>query len=150
MNRKMIGEAIYIRVSVLTQSWRGKSAVFRMSSSLTSHGYSKSIKVVRRQRNLGLHTGQTNAVLASRQCLLHIIIYLIQTNDCKCCDHYFYKTCNQCLTQFVKICTFVNYITTITISFIIIITVLEARLINNIKQSNDHRVITHLRTQSLN
>jgi hypothetical protein len=35
-----------------------------------------------------------------------------------------------------------QYITTITISFILIITVLEAKLINNIKQSNDHRVIT--------
>jgi hypothetical protein len=44
MNRKMIGEAIYIRVSdrkynpiatkrgnVLTQSWRSKSAVFRIT-----------------------------------------------------------------------------------------------------------------------
>jgi hypothetical protein len=29
-------------------------AVFRMYSPLTSHGYSKSIKAVRRQRNLGL------------------------------------------------------------------------------------------------
>ena len=61
----MIGEAIYIRVSdrkqnliatkrgnVLTHSWRSKSAVFRMNSALTSHGYSKSIKAVRRQRNL--------------------------------------------------------------------------------------------------
>jgi hypothetical protein len=39
-----------------------------------------------------------------------------------------------------------QYITIITISFIIIITVLEAKLINNIKQSNDHRVttITHI------
>jgi hypothetical protein len=43
-----------------------------------------------------------------------------------------------------------QYTTTITISFIAIITVLEAKLINNIKQSNDHRVITHLPTQSLN
>jgi hypothetical protein len=43
-----------------------------------------------------------------------------------------------------------QYIATIAISFIIIITVLEAKLINNIKQSNDHRVITHLPTQSLN
>ena len=39
---------------MLTQSWRRKSAVFRMHSTLTSHGYSKSIKAVRRQRNLGL------------------------------------------------------------------------------------------------
>ena len=31
-------------------------------------------------------------------------------------------------------------ITVITISFIIIITVLETKLINNIKQNNDHRV----------
>jgi hypothetical protein len=67
MNRKMIGEAIYIRVSdrkynpiatkrgnVPTKSWRGKSAVFRIYSALTSHGYSKSINAVRRQRNLGL------------------------------------------------------------------------------------------------
>ena len=37
-----------------TKSWRGKSAVFRIYSALTSHGYSKSIKAVRRQRNLGL------------------------------------------------------------------------------------------------
>ena len=35
-----------------------------------------------------------------------------------------------------------QYITIITISFIIIITVLEAKLINNIKQSDDHRVTT--------
>ena len=41
---------------MLTQSWRSKSAVFCMHSSLTSHGYSKSIKAVRRQRNLGLLT----------------------------------------------------------------------------------------------
>jgi hypothetical protein len=56
MKRKMIGEAIYIRVSgnVLTQSWRGKSAVFRIYSALTSNSYKKSIKAVRRQRNLGL------------------------------------------------------------------------------------------------
>jgi hypothetical protein len=39
---------------VPTKSWGGKSAVFRMYSALTSHGYSKSIKAVRRQRNLGL------------------------------------------------------------------------------------------------
>jgi hypothetical protein len=47
MNRKMIGEAIYIRVSdrnVLTQSWSGKSAVFLMESALTSHSSSKSNK----------------------------------------------------------------------------------------------------------
>jgi hypothetical protein len=43
-----------------------------------------------------------------------------------------------------------QYITTITIGFIINITVLEAKLINNKKQSNDHRVITDLPTQSLN
>jgi hypothetical protein len=53
INRKMIGEAIYLRVcdrkynpiatkrgNVLTRSCRSKSAVFRMHSSLTSHGYS--------------------------------------------------------------------------------------------------------------
>ena len=74
MNRKMIGEAIYIRVNnrkynpiatkrgnVPTQSWRGKSAVFRIYSALTSHGYSKSIKAVRRQRNIGL-TKEMHAV----------------------------------------------------------------------------------------
>jgi hypothetical protein len=57
MNRKMIGEAIYIRVSdrkknliatkrgnVPTRSWRGKSAVFLMESALMSHGFSKSNK----------------------------------------------------------------------------------------------------------
>jgi hypothetical protein len=57
MNRKMIGEAIYIlgfrignkiRVTksgnVSTQSWRGKSAVFLMESALTSHSSSKSNK----------------------------------------------------------------------------------------------------------
>ena len=42
------------RGNVLTQSWRSKSAVFRMYSALTSNGYSKSIYAVRRQRNLGL------------------------------------------------------------------------------------------------
>ena len=57
MNRKMIGEAIYIRVSdrkynpistkrgnVSTLSCSGKSAVFRMQSSLTSHGSSREKK----------------------------------------------------------------------------------------------------------
>jgi hypothetical protein len=39
---------------VPTQSWRGKSAVFRIYGALTSNGYRKSIKAVRRQRNLGL------------------------------------------------------------------------------------------------
>jgi hypothetical protein len=41
---------------VPTQSWRGKSAVFRIYTcrALTSNGYRKSIKAVRRQRNLGL------------------------------------------------------------------------------------------------
>ena len=76
MNRKMIGEAIYIRVSdrksnpiatkrgnVLTQSWRSKSAVFRMHSSPTSHGYSKSVKAVRRQRNLGLRLHENNCIV---------------------------------------------------------------------------------------
>jgi hypothetical protein len=37
-----------------------------------------------------------------------------------------------------------QYITTISISFIIIITVLEAKLINYIKQRNDHRVIAYV------
>ncbi|SEH61089.1 hypothetical protein BAZSYMA_ACONTIG61458_3 [Bathymodiolus azoricus thioautotrophic gill symbiont] len=32
---------------MLTQSWRSKSAVFRMYSALTSHSYSKSIKAVK-------------------------------------------------------------------------------------------------------
>ena len=57
MNRKMIGEVIYIRVSdrkknliatkrgnVPTKSWSVKSAVFLMESALTSHGSSKSNK----------------------------------------------------------------------------------------------------------
>jgi hypothetical protein len=67
MNRKMIGEAIYIRVydrkynpiatkrgNVPTQSWRGKSAVIHIYCALTSNGYSNSIKAVRQQGNLGL------------------------------------------------------------------------------------------------
>jgi hypothetical protein len=41
-----------------------------------------------------------------------------------------------------------QYITTITVSLIIIITVLEAKLINNIKQRNDHNVITEIHTQN--
>ena len=49
----MIGEATKCG-NVPTQSWRGKSAVFRIYSALTSNGYRKSIKAVRRQRNLGL------------------------------------------------------------------------------------------------
>jgi hypothetical protein len=59
MNRKMIGEAIYIHVrvsdrklnpiatnrgNVTTQSWNGKSAVFLMESALMSHGSSQSNK----------------------------------------------------------------------------------------------------------
>jgi hypothetical protein len=39
---------------VLTQSWRSKSAVFRMYCALTFNGYSNSIKAVKRQRNFGL------------------------------------------------------------------------------------------------
>ena len=39
-----------------TKSRRGKSAVFRMYSSLTSHGSSKIYNAVGRQRNLGLTT----------------------------------------------------------------------------------------------
>jgi hypothetical protein len=71
MNRKMIGEAIYIRVSdrkynpiatkrgnVLTQSWRSKSAVFPMYHPLALNGYSNFINAVKRQRNLGLSTEQ--------------------------------------------------------------------------------------------
>ncbi len=42
---------------MLTQSWRSKSAVFRMYHALTLNGYSNFIKAVKRQRNLGLdHT----------------------------------------------------------------------------------------------
>ena len=41
-----------------------------------------------------------------------------------------------------------QYIATLTISFIIIITVLEAKLINNIKQGNDDSVIIEIHTQS--
>ena len=57
MNRKIIGEVVYIRVSdrksnpiatkrgnVPTQSWSGKSAAFLMEIDLTSHGSSKSNK----------------------------------------------------------------------------------------------------------
>jgi hypothetical protein len=44
---------------------RSKSAVFRMYSALTSHGYSKSIKAVRRQRNLGLTNIMINAAKKS-------------------------------------------------------------------------------------
>ena len=39
-----------------TKSWRGKSAVFRIYGALTSNVYRKSIKDVRRQRNLGLES----------------------------------------------------------------------------------------------
>ena len=39
---------------IFTNEENMQSAAFRMYSSLTSHGYSKSIKAVRRQRNLGL------------------------------------------------------------------------------------------------
>ena len=45
---------------MLTQSWRSKSAVFRMHCPLTFNGYSNSIKAVKRQRNLGLTFGLTN------------------------------------------------------------------------------------------
>jgi hypothetical protein len=58
------------RGNVPTESWRGKSAVFRMYSALTSHGYSKSIKAVRRQRNLGLgqpHPESKMVIIAKNQ-----------------------------------------------------------------------------------
>ena len=73
----MIGEAIYIRVSdrkynpiatkrgnVLTQSWRSKSAVFRMYHPLTLNGYSNFINAVKRQRNLGLISKQMTDFIA--------------------------------------------------------------------------------------
>ena len=41
---------------MLTQSWRSKSAVFRMYHALTLNGYSNFINGVKRQRNLGLRT----------------------------------------------------------------------------------------------
>ena len=89
MNRKMIGEAIYIRVSdrkqnliatkrgnVLTQSWRSKSAVFRMYHPLSLNGYSKIINAVKRQRNLGLGIAHLSRAPAFNQYQLnhtHII-----------------------------------------------------------------------------
>jgi hypothetical protein len=39
---------------VLTQSWRSKSAVFRMYHALTLNGNSNIINAVKRQKNLGL------------------------------------------------------------------------------------------------
>ena len=39
---------------MLTQSWRSKSAVFRMYCPLTLNGYSNFINAIKRQRNLGL------------------------------------------------------------------------------------------------
>ena len=42
------------RGNVLSQSWRSKSAVFRMYHPLSLNGYSKIINAVKRQRNLGL------------------------------------------------------------------------------------------------
>jgi hypothetical protein len=60
MNRNLVG-SIYMYGSsprflcrLTTQSWRSKSAVFRMHISLTSRGSSKIYNAVRRQRNLGL------------------------------------------------------------------------------------------------
>jgi hypothetical protein len=51
--------------NVPTKSWRGKSAVFRMQSSLTSHGSSKKNNAVGRQRNLGLHQDRFSRVSTS-------------------------------------------------------------------------------------
>ena len=45
---------------MLTQSWRSKSAVFRMYHALTLNGYSNFINAVKRQRNLGLCFHNTN------------------------------------------------------------------------------------------
>ena len=66
----MIGEAICIGVSdgrwnpmaarrgnVLTQGWRGKSAVFRVYHPLALSGGSNIVGAVGRQRNLGLASG---------------------------------------------------------------------------------------------
>ena len=98
MNRKIIGEAIYIRVSdrkynpiatkrgnVLTQSWRSKSAVFRMYCPLTLNGYSNFINAVKRQRNLGLHTYICKLKLAFyfvffKMALYHHQFYTIKVN----------------------------------------------------------------------
>ena len=75
MKIKMIGEAIYIRVSdrklnpiatkrgnVPIQSWSGKSAVFLMGSTLTSHGSSKSKKKSSDGRGISDYIGDVNLV----------------------------------------------------------------------------------------
>jgi hypothetical protein len=84
INRKMIGEAIYLRVcdrkynpiatkrgNVLTRSCRSKSAVFRMHSSLTSHGYSKS-----KNDHIIFNVG-TPSLEARNIRLVNIITYII-------------------------------------------------------------------------
>jgi hypothetical protein len=63
--------------NVLTQSWRGKSAVFRIYSALTSNGYRKSIKAVRRQRNLGLISCQKPG-MDKNYCLINFFTIFTQ------------------------------------------------------------------------
>ena len=57
------------RGNVLTQSWRSKSAVFRMYHPLTLNGYSNFINAVKRQRNLGLQ----NRVVSTRKHDIYLV-----------------------------------------------------------------------------
>ena len=87
MNRKMIGETIYIRVSdVLTQSWRSKSAVFRMYCPLTLNGYSNFINAIKRQRNLGLARCESKPLILSK-------VTFANDNSAQTVYIYFFKYC---------------------------------------------------------
>ena len=88
MNGGMIGEAIYVGVcdgkwspvaagrgGVLARSCGGGSAVFRVYTSLTSHGCSGSVGAVRGQRSLGLCLGQSeNSKIPYHLIMLDIVI----------------------------------------------------------------------------
>jgi hypothetical protein len=54
------------RGNVLTQSWRSKSAVFRMYHPLTLNGNSKIINAVKRQRNLDYEKTTITAMYRGR------------------------------------------------------------------------------------
>ena len=53
------------RGNVLTQSWRSKSAGFRIYHALTLNGYNNFINAVKRQRNLGLDNDLSCSVIST-------------------------------------------------------------------------------------
>ena len=94
---------------MLTQSWRSKSAVFRMYHALTLNGNSKFINAVKRQRNLGL---------CQHQFRFGLVLVVDKFIDCKwvqiVLNHYNYKqqhTCKHILFNAIHITMSILHLT---------------------------------------